>query len=294
MPRAPISSARGKRWCFTLNNYTEAQYSDLVERLPSLCDYVIIGRECGAGGTRHLQGYCEFKQRYRLSQLKNSICAHAHLELAVGTGSQNTEYCSKEDPHAFIHGVPGRYRSGHQGSSDRSTRDVLATEFISAVDAEGPAGARSFASEHPGVWLFSGHTMLRNWGLLRDPQERPNISVRWYCGPPGVGKSRKAHEELPQAYLKDARTKWWNGYMFEKTVIIDDLAPRGIDIVHLLVWFDRYKCRVETKGSYVALLADTFIVTSNFEPEDCYPGFEGSCNPHLPALLRRINITRFT
>jgi len=31
-------------------------------------------------------------------------------------------------------------------------------------------------------------------------------------------------------------------------VIIDDFGPNGIDINHLLRWFDRYKCLVENKG----------------------------------------------
>lgn len=75
--------------------------------------------------------------------------------------------------------------------------------------------------------------------------------------------------------------------MQQKTVIIDDFGPNGIDINHLLRWFDRYKCLVETKGGMLALLADTFIVTSNFHPEDIFKTFDGP-HPQLPALLRRI------
>jgi len=77
--------------------------------------------------------------------------------------------------------------------------------------------------------------------------------------------------------------------MLEKEVIIDDFGPNGIDINHLLRWFDRYKCLVETKGGMVALYAEKFIVTSNFHPKDLFK-FGDDVNPQLPALLRRVNL----
>lgn len=105
-----------------------------------------------------------------------------------------------------------------------------------------------------------------------------------------MGKSRRAHEELPDAYVKDPRTKWWNGYFGEKDVIIDDFGPGGVDINHLLRWFDRYKCLVENKGGMLPLLADKFVVTSNFHPSDVYKDKEGIPHPQTSALERRLNI----
>lgn len=81
--------------------------------------------------------------------------------------------------------------------------------------------------------------------------------------------------------------------MFEKDVIIDDFGPRGIDINHLLRWFDRYKCFVETKGGLIPLLACNFIVTSNFLPEECFICNLGVVDPQVPALMRRIEVIRF-
>jgi len=89
--------------------------------------------------------------------------------------------------------------------------------------------------------------------------------------------------------VKDPRTKWWNHYLFETSVIIDDFGHGGIDINHLLRWFDRYKCYVENKGGVVPLLADTFIVTSNFHPREVF-SFAGEENAQLPALMRRLNV----
>jgi len=285
--------SRGVRWLFTLNNYSEEEYGRCQEFIKSVCRYGIIGKEKGESGTPHLQGYFELRQRHRLSQLKGAVSDRAHFELARGSGDDNRTYCSKEGD-VWDHGVQSSYRrrSGESGNN-RPTRDDVGKEFAELLSTSAHAGVVDFAAKYPGTWYFSGHNMLRNFIGLTPPVERPDIKVSWYYGPPGTGKSRKAHELMPNAYLKDARTKWWNGYLFQRDVIIDDFGPQGIDITRLLVWFDRYKCTVETKGGMCALLADNFIVTSNFHPHDVFKCIMGEEHPQLPALLRRIVLLPF-
>lgn len=78
--------------------------------------------------------------------------------------------------------------------------------------------------------------------------------------------------------------------MLETNVIIDDFGPNSIDINHLLRWFDRYKCLVETKGGMLALYATSFIVTSNFSPYEVFTDKDGLPHPQIEALVRRIVI----
>lgn len=78
--------------------------------------------------------------------------------------------------------------------------------------------------------------------------------------------------------------------MLEKTCIIDDFGPLGIDINHLLRWFDRYKCYVEIKGDMCPLLVEKFIITSNFHPKDVFTDNLGCTHSQYPALERRIQI----
>lgn len=270
-----------KAYCFTLNNYSDEEYNFLIGAFKNECTYYCVGKEVGNSGTPHLQGYAMFKKSYRFNTIKNRFFARAHLEYAKGSAESNRTYCSKDGVFEEGGTMPRR-------GSGNSSREVLAMSFVESMD-RGRPGMVDFAALQPGTWYFSGYQLLRNYYALQPATERPDVSVTWIYGEPGVGKSRKAHEEMPQAFVKEPRTKWWNGYCLEKEVIIDDFGPGGIDINHLLRWFDRYKCYVESKGGMLPLLATKFIVTSNFSPQSVF-SFGGLENPQLPALMRRINV----
>jgi len=284
------SSIQTSRYCFTLNNYGPEDLSEICERLRSSSNYFIIGKEIGESGTPHLQGYICLKSRSRLRTVKDLVSPRAHIEPARGNASHNRTYCSKEGDFVEVGTCPSNRGTGDP--SDRPTkksRDELAGEFRVRLES-GRLGLNQFADDNPGTYIYSGHVMLRNLLGLRGAVERPAIAVTWLYGKPGVGKSMRAHRELESAYIKDPRTKWWNGYLLEKTCIIDDFGPNGIDINHLLRWFDRYKCYVEVKGDMVPLCVETFIVTSNFHPKEVFTCNLGVEHPQYPALERRIKI----
>lgn len=53
------SGQRLTRAVFTLNNYTEEEYSYLTKEFaPNHCRWMVIGKEIGDTGTSHLQGAC--------------------------------------------------------------------------------------------------------------------------------------------------------------------------------------------------------------------------------------------
>lgn len=94
-------AVRSKRWCFTLNNPTEAEEQLLHLQsltLPQDWSYLITGKELGASLTPHLQGYLELRSKKTLRGLKrcHPILQRAHLEVAKGNGQSNREYCSKD------------------------------------------------------------------------------------------------------------------------------------------------------------------------------------------------------
>lgn len=111
-----------------------------------------------------------------------------------------------------------------------------------------------------------------------------------FYGRTGTGKSMRAWEEAGlDAYPKDPRTKFWDGYRGQEHVVIDEF--RGvIDIANLLRWLDRYPYNVEIKGSSVPSKVRKFWITSNIPIEAWYPQLD--CVT-LEALRRRIEVVHF-
>lgn len=85
-----------KRWCFTLNNPTQAEKDSLFQHADCFV-YKVIGREVGASGTPHLQGFFILETKLRLRQVKALAgLARAHLEVSRGTPQEASQYCKKD------------------------------------------------------------------------------------------------------------------------------------------------------------------------------------------------------
>ncbi|GAC77766.1 replication protein, partial [uncultured marine virus] len=82
------------RWCFTLNNYSEEEYSSIVLQIEPYVKKYIIGKEIGEGGTPHLQGFIRFKTKRRPKSIIDN--KRIHWEKCKGSDSENYDYCSKD------------------------------------------------------------------------------------------------------------------------------------------------------------------------------------------------------
>jgi len=108
-----------------------------------------------------------------------------------------------------------------------------------------------------------------------------------YVGPTGTGKSHRAWTEATfDAFPKDPRTKFWDGYQGQEHVVIDEFRG-AIDISHMLRWLDKYPVIIEVKGSSAVLKAKKIWITSNLDPTLWYPDIDQQT---LAALVRRLQI----
>lgn len=243
---------QSRRWCYTLNNYTDEEYEALVKYEAK---YHICAKEVGELGTPHLQGFLILKNNAKLSAMKK-VSARAHWEVAKGTSEQASHYCKKEG--SFV---------------EHGTCSVTAGEAGGAAEKERWEMARKRAREGnlddiPADIYVKYYRTLKE--IKKDHMQSPDdcdaVTGVWIWGRAGCGKSRKARQDYPNAYLK-LQNKWWDGYQDEENVILDDYDCKELGH-HIKIWADRYAFIAETKGGAIKIRPKKFVITSNYHPTD--------------------------
>lgn len=262
-----------KCWCFTVNNPLPSEKIDT-----DLTEYQVIGKEVGEEGTPHLQGYVVFKKPYYLSGVKK-ILARAHWEVAKGTPQQNRVYCTKDGDFSEFGHLPEP--PAVQATKKRKVDYDLAIELAkkqklydieSGVLVRHMSALKQIARDHPLPMV-----------------ELDYLCGIWLYGPPGTGKSRSARWMYPGAYPKMCN-KWWDGYLNEPFVIIDDVDTNHKVLGHhLKIWADHYPFTAEIKGHSVRIRPQVICVTSNYAIEEIF--FEDQTLQ--AALVRRFTQIKF-
>lgn len=87
---------KGRKYAFTLNNYTEDEYLHIINYCIDKKWKYCIGKEIGGKNkVKHLQGYIETGNPISFNTIKK-LLPKAHIERAFGTSEQNFAYCSKD------------------------------------------------------------------------------------------------------------------------------------------------------------------------------------------------------
>lgn len=268
-----------RSYCFTLNNYTEQEYEDLVGLFNSGgCQYLIIGKEVAPEtGTEHLQAFIYFKNAKSFSAAKAVLGHRAHLEIAKGTIDQNYRYCSKGGNFATWGTRP--MSQVEKGEANKQ-RYEAAWALAKSGDFE----------------KIDGDIRVNSYRTLKEihkdymprVDDASDVTGYWIFGEAGVGKSRTARDRFPVFYPKLAN-KWWDGYQGEEAVILDDLDPDNAKYIagHLKLWSDRYSFLAETKGGAKRIRPKYFCVTSQYSIAECF-----SDEKVVAALSRRFRQER--
>lgn len=116
--------ARSRKWCFTLNNYSESEINKL-ETFASTIQYLIYGKEIGESGTPHLQGFIYKKNPTTFKAIKKKIgIERIHLESANGNVLQNYKYCSKDGDFKEIGEMPEPGKRKDLNDIKEACRDI--------------------------------------------------------------------------------------------------------------------------------------------------------------------------
>lgn len=265
-----MSRRQGIFWLLTIPHHEFTPY------LPRHCQYIVGQVERGEGtGYLHWQVLVAFKSKQSLSGVKSTFGDTCHAELSRSAAA--SEYVQKEETRVM--GTQFELGAKPFRRNSRTDWDSVWTSAQSGDLSAIPANVRVISYR---TIRAIASDFARPIGMERE------CYVYW--GKTGTGKSRRAWSEAGlEAYCKDPRTKFWDGYTNEKNIVIDEFRG-GIDIAHLLRWLDRYPVRVEIKGSSKPLCAHKIWITSNLNPNYWYPDCDQDT---LNALLRRLQIIEF-
>lgn len=281
-------TAKYQNYSFTWNNYT----NDTIALLADLdCEYIVYGKEVGASGTPHLQGYVRFKNE-RSEKAVRKVFLGANIDPTI-SNSGSIEYCQKgEQPHeeweqqktagpnyglnADVY-ERGKKPAGQGKRSDLdAVRDLLKEnpKMRKVVDI-----ASSYQSVKMAEQILKYKEAPRNW----------ECEVYWFWGSTGSGKSRTAFEicDPDDTYVCMSTAKWFDGYDGHSDVIIDDMRKDFCKFHELLRLLDRYAYKVETKGGTRQFRAKRIFITSCFSPQVLF-----STREDINQLLRRIKEIR--
>lgn len=264
-----------KSWCLTINNWTPEDWTSVNDFITNNATVGACGREVGESGTPHLQIAFRLRKPCRMAALKERW-PRAHIEIMMDKGDKAINYCKKEDPAAFFIDTrrPGKrtdledlYETLESGGT---LCDVLDTRAC---------------LQH--IQIAKIYTQIRGDRRPHGPRE-----VLWFWGSTGTGKTRRAYE-IDADLLRVTPTAhtsvvWFDGYLSQKTVLLDDLRPDQIKFAKLLVLLDRYTCQEQVKGGMVWANYDRIIVTSPLPPD-----FWTTDGTDLAQLQRRITTVEF-
>ncbi|MDY6497995.1 hypothetical protein [Clostridioides difficile] len=247
-----------KNWCFTLNNYTPED-EEVLAQAP--VQYMLYGHEVAPTTlTPHLQGFVVLEKTARVSALKK-LHPRCHWEQCKGSAEQNQAYCKKEGHDIVERGTPPK-TSKDKGDDERTR---WAAAFQAAKEGR--------VDDVPDDIRLRYYTTIKK--IAGDFQVAPaglegELVNEWLYGPAGSGKSTKAQAENPGAYLK-AVNKWWDGYVDQATVIVEDMDPFHKSLaLEFKLWGQHQPFPAETKGSQICIRPKKVVVTSNYSIDEIW------------------------
>lgn len=310
------SANQALHWCFT-SFLTEAGSAGAVPGLSALkgleaCfqtlvdagafSWACVGLEkCPTTGRLHFQGFVKLVARKRLEQVvkmfpRSGQWAPPHFEMMGKNASveDNYQYCRKIRPgkdqtpneHWFEVGERPAFETAGVREKNRWKQ---ARESALGGDVNDVEDDQIYVSFYKGLCTIAGHNKRAKHLEAHGADLKKHFV--WVYGPPGTGKTRLFYDECAKKglryYLKHPLNHWWDGYLDQEMVLLDDFPKTGADhmMFRLKQWLTEFPFPAEFKGGHSEIRPKNIFITSNFHWREVFAGFE---ERELAALERRL------
>ena len=291
-----------RMWCFTIHanesDGDQLRWPACNERDPPLnwlgkknFKYTMYQVErAPETGKIHLQGFLCLSAQMTLNAIKKEYSDRAHWETSKGNLKQNIDYCSKQKSK-----ICGPFQQGEQPKQGKRTDLIQVVDMIKRGKSD-----LEVMEELPEAARYSKEMCYTRFVYSEKQSDRQLQGVRvitlW--GPTDKGKSYSAVNIIAnredyfilQCPSKNGEKIWFNGYMNQKTLIMDDFDASFCSIAFLKRILDKYKLQVETKGGFAWATWTTVIITCNRHPSEWYinSGQSFYKQEDIDAIRRRV------
>lgn len=294
---AALRPNRTRQVCFTLNNYTDDEFSALKIAYPVYFDYICFGKEVSASGTPHLQGYGRFAGGKAIDWRtvhKWPGCARLALSPAAGNAIQNRVYCAKgaqtHDEYVQYHPRKTPTNDGWRYSdtdwnhgpnyglnADFYEYGILPApgkrtdihQVVEAIERDPTYGEILGDVNHLAVYAkyHAGFDKIRNMIISKNVDHNTKPFIVWLYGPTGVGKTRSA-QLFTTFFLKyDLKNDFWSSKKSKDGIRFDGYIRQRVAL------FDEftagqipYKYLLELTQEYKQIV-DVKYGSAIFQPE---------------------------
>jgi len=291
-----MPSPQSRNFLFTIQYNAEPPAVPSVDAIALVCKYMCYQSEMApTTGQLHIQGFIHYAKKIRASSCKEDVCvlfgvASVHIVVGDGKAQAMAEYCQKEESRLpgttpFVYGElnkPGQTNVGKTLSTMYTKWKSGTTIEDMVVNPDTCALAMRYAKSFQYVLQSS-----------IKPRDYSYEHVVWVCyGPPGTGKSTWLETNVrdlhgtDKVYMKPEGTKWWDGYVGQKHVIMNEFDGTWCTPTLFNTWCDKFATQVETKGGYCQLATVQTYITTNRYPSHWWSS--KVMKGRLSALWRRI------
>lgn len=273
-PHNATRRSKAKNWCFTWNNYPEnyASYFPIQD-----ASYTVFGLEVGESGTKHLQGYIQFKRQRLFSTVRRLFDGSAHWEVQRGSAKQASDYCKKDGEYTET-GILSLSANDRRSSIADDCRDIV-QRFESGETTESIIRAYPHRTKN-----------IRDLSFVR-PARTSAPRVLYLHSGTGRGKTTNTMAAIRELgytlYVKPSGVKWWPGYDGQRVVVLEEFQS-CFTVSSFLQLCDASPFQVEFKGGFTQFNSEFVIILTNLHPDDQYSKVKEERNISWEAYRRRV------